>query len=180
MIEEIIKNKNLDASKLKINIGSGNATYKNCINLELEPNPEVDADIYGDITKGFPFIPKETFKDALLIHVIEHINRNLHQFVFDEIWRILKPNGRIIVGFPDALEVMRRFIDNKFGGRWSVYNFCLYGRQSRKGDYHVTAVTVEDIKDKLFSSGFRDVKTLQHTVNVTMTARKGEKLNGYL
>lgn len=159
----------------RLNIGGGNVRYSNCINLELEPHPEVDADVYGDITKGLDF-PDEEFDEVLMIHVIEHIERKHHDKVIGEIWRILKPNGRLVLGFPDFIECAKRFIDNKYGGRWRLYHNCIFGRQARNGDYHVTAMERSDITDRLISNGFVNIKYLQHTINVTMTAYKGEKL----
>lgn len=159
----------------RLNIGGGDVRYSSCINLELELHPDVDADVYGDITKGLDF-PDEEFDEVLMIHVIEHIERKYHDRVLDEIWRILKPDGRLVLGFPDFIECAKRFIENKYGGRWSMYHNCIFGRQARNGDYHVTAMERSDITDRLISNGFVNIKYLQHTINVTMTAYKGEKL----
>lgn len=168
-----------DKEKLRLNIGGGNIRYSNCLNLELEPHPDVDADVYGDITKGLKF-ESNTFVEVLMIHVIEHIQRKFHGRVLGEVWRILKPNGRLIMGFPDIIENMKRFIDNKYGGRWSMYHNCIFGRQSRNGDFHVCGIERQDITDRLISAGFKDINYMQHTFNVTLTARKGEQLRSYL
>ena len=176
-IDKVIIEQKLNKDKLRLNLGGGNVRYSNCINLELEPHEEVDADIYGDITKGLPFIKDETFVEILFIHVIEHIERKDHRNVFDEIWRLLKPNGRLVMGFPDFIECAKRFISNEYGGRWRLYHNCIFGRQARKGDFHVCAIERQDITDRLISSGFVNIKYLQHTINVTMIAYKGKKLN---
>jgi len=179
-IEEIIEKKGLDKNTLRLNIGGGNIRYSNCINLELQPHDEVDADIYGDITHNLPDIPDNTFHEILMIHVIEHIERKFHMRVLDEVWRILKPNGRFVLAFPDIIEVMKRFIENKYGGRWRLYHNCIFGRQGRPGDYHVTGIERQDITDKLFSTGFVNVKYLQHTINSTLTCYKGPKLTTHI
>jgi predicted SAM-dependent methyltransferase len=168
-----------DIDKLRLNVGGGNVRYSNCINIELEPHPEVDADFYGDITKGLLF-DDETFVEVLMIHVIEHIERKNHKKVLEEIWRVLKPNGRLILGFPDFIECAKRFIDNKFGGRWSLYHNTIFGRQGRNGDFHVTAMERNDITDRLISAGFVNVKYLQHSINATVTAYKGDKLKDFI
>ena len=168
-----------DQDKLRLSIGSGDVRFSNCINLELEPNPQIDADVYGDITKGTEF-EDETFTEVLMLHVIEHIQRRYHAVVFDEIWRVLKPSGRFILAFPEIISVMKGFIENKYGARWKAYNAILYGAQRRKGDYHVTAIERVDITDRLMSAGFVDINWNQQGVNVVTTVRKGEKLNAYL
>jgi ubiquinone/menaquinone biosynthesis C-methylase UbiE len=180
MIDALCKEKGFDKSKLRLSVGAGNVRYSNCINMDLyKDHKEVDVDIEGDITKKTPF-DDETFIEVLMIHVIEHIERRYHKLAFDEIWRILKPNGRLIMGFPDAIECMKRFIDNKFGGRWNLYVYCLYGRQERKGDFHITPIERNDITDRIMNAGFKDIKWLQHSINVTLTAYKGEKLTEFI
>lgn len=169
----------IDPDKLRLSIGSGDVRFSNCINLELEPNPQTDADVYGDITKGTEF-DDETFTEVLMLHVIEHIQRRYHPVVFDEIWRILKPGGRFIIAFPEIISVMKHFIDNRYGARWSMYNTICFGAQRRPGDAHVTGIERVDITDRLMSAGFVDIKYNQHDVNAIMTVRKGEKLNDYL
>jgi predicted SAM-dependent methyltransferase len=176
ILDKLIKEKKFNKEKLRLNIGGGDIRYTNCINLELEPHPDIDADIYGDITNGFK-LPSEVFYEVLFIHVIEHIERKFHVFVFDEIWRILKPNGRLVMSFPDAIEIMKRFINNKYGGRWNLYHNTIFGRQARKGDYHVTAIEKNDITDKLINSGFVNINYNRVAINATLTAYKGEKLN---
>lgn len=175
-INELCSEKNFDINKLRLNIGGGNIRYSNCLNLELQEHPEVDADVYCDARRKLEF-PDESFVEVLMIHVIEHIERKYHQNVFSEIWRVLKPNGRLVLGFPDFIECAKRFIENRFGSRWRYYNNTIYGRQGRKGDYHVTAIERQDITDRLLSAGFVNIKYLQTGVNATMTARKGEQLN---
>ena len=179
-LDRIIEDKGFDKSKLRLNIGGGNIRYSNCLNLELQPHKDVDGDIYGDVTQGLPYIPNETFSEVLMIHVIEHIERQFHARVFDEVWRILKPGARFVLAFPDAIEVMKRFINNTYGGRWRLYHNCIFGRQGRPGDYHVTAMERQDVTDRLISAGFVNIKYLQHTINATMVSYKGKKLPNFL
>jgi predicted SAM-dependent methyltransferase len=178
-LSEIADKEGFDLDNLRLNIGGGDQRYSNCINMELEPHDDVEAEVYGDITKGLPF-EDNSFSEVMLIHVIEHIERRFHMMVCDEIWRVLKPNSRLIMGFPDAIENMKRFIENKYGARWKFYHPTIFGRQSRNGDFHVSAMEQQDITDRLINSGFVDIKYKLNVINVTLTARKGEKLNAYL
>ena len=177
--EALCEKNKYDINKLRLSIGSGNVRFSNCINLELEPNPQTDADIYGDITKGTDF-KDETFIEVLMLHVIEHIQRRYHSTVFNEIWRILKPDGRFIIAFPEIISVMKEFIANRYGARWKMYNSIVFGAQRRNGDNHVTGIERVDITDMFISAGFKDIKWSQQSVNAIVTLRKGEKLNDYL
>ena len=179
-ISDIVQEKGFDKDKLRLNIGGGDQKYSNCLSLDLEPSKMVHADIYGDITKGLPYIEGDTFNEILFIHVIEHIERKNHPRVFDEIWRMLKPGCRLILAYPDIIENMKRFLDNKYGGRESMYHNTIFGRQAYRGDFHVSGIWREYITDKLINSGFVDIKYIRHTINTTITAIKGEKLKTFL
>jgi len=175
-IDVIVAEKGFDKDKLRLNIGAGNVRYSNCINMELEEATDVDCDIVGNIAKGLYFIKEDTFVEILFIHVIEHIERKYHDRVFGEIWRLLKPGGRLVLGFPDFIETAQRFMNNDYGARWRIYNNAIYGRQSREGDFHVTAMERQDVTDRMVANGFVDIKYLITGINVTMIAHKGEKL----
>ena len=164
---------------MRLNIGGGTVRYSNCINLELTKERDNHVDVLGDVRKTLPFDDNK-FEEILMIHVIEHIERKFHKHVFDEIWRILQPESRLILAFPDAIEVMKGFIENKGGKRWEVYNQILYGRQDGEGDYHVTAMERQNITTKLFHAGFVNVKYKLNGVNAILSCRKGEQLNEYL
>jgi SAM-dependent methyltransferase len=173
-VEDLCIAKGYNIDKLRLNIGAGAEEYSNCISLEFAE--ELEADMYGDVTKGLQF-DDETFVEVLMMHVIEHIGRDFHTNVFDEIWRILKFDGRMILAFPDAIKAMKGFIENRYGARWKAYSMILFGAQRRPGDFHVTAMERNDVTDRIASSGFVDIKYQQKGVNCIMTARKGEKLN---
>jgi ubiquinone/menaquinone biosynthesis C-methylase UbiE len=168
-----------NSEKLRLSIGSGSVRLSNCINLELEPNEQTDADVYGDVSKGLEF-DDEIFTEVLMFHVIEHIRRMYHVKVFDEVWRVLKPGGRYILAFPDIITTMKAFIANDCGARWKTLEMGIYGAHRRPGDAHVAAIERSDITSRLMSAGFVDIKYKQLGVNAIMTVRKGEKLNDYL
>ena len=161
-----------------LNLGCGRTRFDGFINLDIARNTMTDLDIQGNVLR-LPF-KNESFKRIGLFHVLEHIERIYHVKLFDEIWRILKPKGSVIVCCPEILEVMKRFMDNTYGQRWSWYNLMLYGRQLYKSDYHVTATERRDVVDKLFNCGFKDVNCTLEGTDLTVKARKGEKLSDYI
>ena len=100
--------------------------------------------------------------------------------MLDEIWRVLKETGSVIICCPESLEVMKRFINNTYGQRWSWYNLMLYGRQLYDADYHVTATERQDMIDKLFNCGFEHVDCTLEGTDLTLKAVKGEKLPKFI
>ena len=164
---------------MRLNIGGGTIKYSNCINFELTKERDNHVDVLGDVRKGLPFADK-SFNEVLMIHVIEHIERKYHEFVFNEIWRVLyDENSRLIMSFPDFLECAKAFIENRYGQRWDLWIFTIYGRQDGIGDYHVTAIEKQDVTTRLFNAGFINVRYIKNRTNATVVAYKGEKLRRY-
>lgn len=164
---------------MRLSIGGGSIKYSNCINLELNHERGNTPDVVADVKKGLPF-EDNYFEEVLMIHVIEHIEYNHHRKVFDEIYRVLKPDCRLVLSFPDAIECMKAFIENKHGRRWELYHWCIFGRQDGAGDYHVSAIEQRDITNKLINSGFGNVKYIKNRINATVSCYKKEKLKEYL
>ena len=164
--------------QLNLNVGCGNTRWENCINIDMSVCSMTDPDIQASAIR-LPF-KKESFDKVFLFQMIEHIERRYMEVLLHGIWRILKEDGKVIITCPDGLEVMQRFIDNKFGKRWDTYQKMLYGRQLYKGDYHQNIIESQDLTDKLFNCGFKDLDVVRKGVDLLVLAHKGEKLARYL
>ena len=87
---------NESAKKMKLNLGCGKDIKKGYINLDFIELPGVD--VVHDLNKyPWPFKNNE-FDEIYASHVLEHLD-NLPR-AMEEIWRITKPNGRVIVRVP--------------------------------------------------------------------------------
>jgi SAM-dependent methyltransferase len=160
-------------SDLGLNIGCGTTRYDNFVNIDITNNSMTDLDVQANGLR-LPF-KNESFTKVAVFQILEHIERKYHAKLFDEVWRVLQEKGGIVVCCPDSLEVMQRFIDNRYGERWDWYNLMLYGRQLYQGDYHVTATERRDVTDRLFASGFIDVDCTQEGTELIFKATKGEE-----
>lgn len=77
-----------------INLGCGTILRKNCINVDKFGNP----DIKHDLDKyPYPF-EKNTIDNIYAFHILEHLKDPL--YFFNEIYRILKKNGRAFIKCP--------------------------------------------------------------------------------
>ncbi len=80
----------------KLNLGCGKDVKEGYINLDSTKLPGVD--VVHDLNKyPWPFRDNE-FDEIYASHILEHLD-NLPR-AMEEIWRITKPNGRVIIRVP--------------------------------------------------------------------------------
>lgn len=80
---------------IKLNLGCGLNKLNGYINIDKEE--KIDPDIVRDIERGLPF--NDNIIDKVLCsHILEHIKELF--FVMNEIWRILKPDGILVIKVP--------------------------------------------------------------------------------
>lgn len=98
---------------MKLNIGSNRRRVAGYTNLDGQKLGEVD--IVHDLTK-FPYpFEENSIEDILMIEVLEHITFRKTQEVLKELYRILKPEGRLYIQVPDCGSMMRMYLDDKIG-----------------------------------------------------------------
>lgn len=81
-------------SRFGLNLGSGNTRYENKINVDVDPN--VDVDFVMD-ARHLHF-PAHSFKEVLMDQVLEHIPED--QRALKEVYRVLQAPGFLIVSVP--------------------------------------------------------------------------------
>jgi len=80
----------------KLHLGCGRIIKKGYLNLDIKKLPGVD--VIHDLTK-YPYPFKDNTFDLIeMHHVLEHLNEPLK--VLEELWRISKPGGKIIIAVP--------------------------------------------------------------------------------
>ena len=99
--------------------------------------------ISGNVRADARFLPfkDNSFEEIRAIHVLEHIPRCGHDSFYDEIYRVLKPDGLFYVEVPNLREVCRRLVNipavseaNKEQLR--IWTLSLYGKNRHLGDSH--------------------------------------------
>jgi len=81
---------------IKLNLGCGKDIKKSWINLDIKKYPGVDI-IHDLNTYPYPF--SDNYADFILMkHVLEHLDNIVK--VMEEIYRILKPNGKVEIIVP--------------------------------------------------------------------------------
>lgn len=153
---EIINN--IDVRKyypVKINVGSGEYPKEGYINIDKY---WVHADIIADALE-LPY--KEGDVDELLSsHMLEHFNKYEVKKALEEWYRVLSPNGKIIVEVPDFEMILKNWLDTDDKTGFAMDT--VFGLQTRPGEEHKFGFTKQILNDMLFDVGFSDI-TIQST-----------------
>jgi SAM-dependent methyltransferase len=82
-----------------LNLGCGDNARPEFLNVDYAWHRHVD--VYWDVTRGLPF-PDGKFSGAFTEHMLEHLPfENAHRVARD-LWRVLRPGGRIRIVEPDG------------------------------------------------------------------------------
>ena len=163
---------------VKLNLGCGGSRVEGYINVDLYSEAR---DLQCDLSK-FPYPFKDNSADEIVMsHVIEHLSWQITERVLEEVYRILKPGGMFVVGFPDFLECARNYVENKQGLRdW--WKQTIYGMQINDGQYHKAPIVTEDFIDIMRSIGLKTIEVTGEDTrdyNRQIKAIKTEPLNWF-
>lgn len=163
----------------RINLGAGEVVIPEVESHDIDPKFKSDHNF--DLTV-FPW-PLESgiYDEVYLFHCIEHIRKIHHKFVFNEIRRILKPNGVFILSFPEFEIIARFWIENHKGWR-EHWEHNVYGLQRTPSDYHVCCMDSIETRDLLFFVGFKDVQICQEDQyyhNTVIRCVRAEPMKSY-
>lgn len=94
--------------KSKLQIGGGKNYLEAFINIDVfKP-----ADIIFDIRNGIP-LPPESINFIFTEHFLEHLDYPVSVLnFFSESERVLRKNGKLIIGVPDAGNIIQRYVKN--------------------------------------------------------------------
>jgi predicted SAM-dependent methyltransferase len=186
----------------RVNLGCGLDVKPGYENVDFRPTHpsvrKVDLSILP-----WPYFDDE-LEQVLMLDFLEHFPYRRTKSILLECWRVLKPNGELVVQVPDFIHCSRAmawtgdFQCNVCGSRDHSDVGCkncgaskisiqeaavgrLYGGQDYEGNYHLTTFSEELLRAYLIESGFTDVTSLevehQHANwNVKLSCKKAEDL----
>lgn len=128
---------------IKIDIGCGKNCLSNYICVDI--SPKSDANIIHDCENGLPF--ENDYADEIRAYdFLEHIHRDKIIFVFNEIWRVLKPNGILDFKVPDAMNGQGAFQDLTHHTTFTLNTFKYFETSLYRDLYGIKPFRVEELK----------------------------------
>jgi hypothetical protein len=163
-----------------INLGAG------AVRMENVESHDINKDFACDHDFDLRVVPwplaNDTYDEVYLFHAIEHIEKVFHKNIYQEIWRILKPDtGTFIMSFPEFEIIAGYWIDNHRGER-KFWENTIYGLQRTPSDYHLCAMDSQDTVEIFKRHGFKNIAVraeMIHEYNTVFHAMKGVKPKTY-
>lgn len=163
----------------KLNLGAGN--------IKIEGVESVDVDASFEPThcfdlKVFPWpLEENQYDEIYFFHCIEHIEKSFHRPILQEVRRLLKEDGLFILSFPEFEIILMNWLENLNGMR-GFWEANIYGLQRTKSDYHVSALSAEEMRDLLLLVGFKNIQIMSEEGsphNTVIRCQRGEALKTY-
>lgn len=148
--------------KLKLHIGCGNIYKKGYVNIDAYNTGAADLNVLAD---KLPF-PDNSVELIENYHLLEHLSRLECLRALKEWYRVLKPNGKLIIEVPNLIKHMDVFLKSDYKERWEIasggFNHgliqAIYGLGGKKGQYHKTGFDKQRLKNLLEEHNFFNIK----------------------
>ena len=149
--------------------------------IRIDVEPACKPDIVASLLDLGDIVAENSADVIICSHVLEHLYDHEVGQVLSEIFRILKPDGAVVIKTPDLLQVAEVLLRDDLEG--TVYDApageitildVLYGHRSsiEAGDTymaHHTGFTEQSMARKLLDAGFEEVAT-EHGASVDFVA----------
>ncbi|WP_190275868.1 tetratricopeptide repeat protein [Thiorhodovibrio frisius] len=127
--------------------------------LNIQPGPDVDE--IGDI-RDLSMFADQCFEEVYASHVLEHVPQQFVIETLQGLYRILKPNGRVMISVPDMDVLCRGFLSERFSfaDRVEIMRM-MFGGQVNEYDFHFVGFNYEILSRLLTAAGFSRVRRVE-------------------
>jgi predicted SAM-dependent methyltransferase len=140
---------------LKLNLGCGNSHLLGYTNIDIQE----PCDLIHDLTTPLPF--KDNSVDEIFSegNIISLFSREQWIEFKKDIARVLKPGGKLEINFVNFEYVLKAFLNNKDGRRWSWWINTIFGGQQNKYEFSKNAFTYDKLVSDLREEGLDNFRT---------------------
>ena len=184
---------------MKLNLGSGKKKKEGYLGVDIRKLENVD--IVADLTKiPYPF-QVDSVDEIFMEEFLEHISWREVFKVLKECWRILKPNGILSISSPDIGKMCEYYVNRevcdcvprkvddeedykpnpkcfKCCGRAKInpvrWHMAFTGNQNHEYDFHREVLTFDYLSNMLNSTGFKNIKKIEHIYKLKVSCIKKE------
>ena len=89
-----------------LDVGSGVYPAPDALHVDIDPKTKPD--YVCDITRGMPFAPT-SFDTIVAMEFVEHLHNPDQLYFMMDSWKCLRPQGRLIMTFPNARGAWGKF-----------------------------------------------------------------------
>lgn len=152
---------------MKIHLGCGAAILKGWDNLDLEPPV---GGIKCDLSRGLPMYQPNSVDLAYSEHFIEHLTEFEGHKLFQEVLRVLKPNGIFRISTPSLITLAKNYLqgDIKYYApvSWLPQTPCQMMNQGMRMWGHQFLYDYLHLSRMLLDVGFIGVSREDHGVSI--------------
>ena len=141
---------------IKLHLGCGDEILDGYINCDVE---NIKADMLFNAAK-IPF-PDNSIDEIKAYHLIEHFKYREAFTVLKEWYRVLKPNGVLIMETPDLLNSCQKFVDSNHLDRLEMYAHFFSTPDLSPAMTHYFLYTEKQMEWTLNMVGFRNVQRVE-------------------
>lgn len=136
---------------VKLNLGCGKSKLEGFVNIDSEPSCEPDL-LLDFVNSPLPYAD-ESVEAIYLFHVIEHVPEANHGMLLRELHRVLKPEGILVMSYPEFTRCAQNYLMN-YRGQRDFWKATIYGLQRYPGDFHVALMDTTFFLKTLEDYGF--------------------------
>jgi len=156
----LIARKPIENEKICLNLGCGMRKQKGFVNIDNRP--EMAPDICFDVSEGLPYHDNQV-DHILAIDFLEHIPIGKTVFVIEEIYRVLKPGGKLEHMTPST-DGRGAFQDPTHVSFWNINSWLYYMDDLHRDLYGIKAKFSGTNRDTKPSNGVIHTKGVLHAV----------------
>lgn len=104
---------------MRLNLGSCDRMFPGFTSVDIQP----PADVVTDLESLWPW-PTSSVDEILALDIVEHLRNRI--FTMNEMWRVLKPGGRVTIETPNAARGAGAFQDPTHCSYWCLNSFQYY------------------------------------------------------
>ena len=140
---------------MKLHLGCGHIKLDDYINIDVYEDPKYpgDVDRIFDLNQPLDY-PDNSVELIQAYHLFEHLKFVNTEVIVKSWFRVLQPDGKLIMEMPDFDEVVKWYIENPNDN--SVIA-SIYGSQEHVGQFHHWGWNKTRLKALLEGLGFKQV-----------------------